>query len=115
MLPGGMIRHGEQSIVGPAAERMLADYRFDTYVMTVSAVDMNAGFTEWNEEDAVVKRAALASSTRCVVACDSTKFGQTAFVKIAAVDAADQIHTDANLPADLREQLAVVGITPHIA
>lgn len=115
MLPGGVIRHGEQSIVGPAAERTLADYRFDTYVMTVSAIDITAGFTEWNEDDAAIKRAALASATRCVVACDSTKFGQTAFARIAGVDAADQIHTDANLPADLREQLAVVGITPHIA
>lgn len=115
MLPGGLIRHGEQSLVGPAAIRTLADYRFDTYVMTASAVDIHAGFTEWNEDDAAVKRAALSSATRCVVACDSTKFGQTAFARIAPVDAADQIHTDANLPTDLREQLAVVGITPHIA
>ena len=115
MLPGGLIRHGEQSLVGPATERTLADYRFDTYVMTVSAVDVIAGFTEWNEDDAAVKRAALKSATRCVAACDSTKFGQTAFARIAGVDAADQIHTDANLPDDLREQLAVVGVTPHIA
>ena len=101
MLPGGLIRHGEQSLVGPATERTLADYRFDTYVMTVSAVDVTAGFTEWNEDNAAVKRAALKSATRCVAACDSTKFGQTAFARIAGVDAADQIHTDANLPDDL--------------
>ena len=115
MVPGGLIRHGEQSLVGPAAERTLADYRFDTYIMTVSAVDIQAGFTEWNEDDAAVKRAALASATRCVVACDSTKFGQTAFVRIAAVDVADQIHTDANLSEERRQELALVGIPPHIA
>ena len=36
MMPGGMIRHGELLLTGSAAQRTLADYRFDTYVMTVS-------------------------------------------------------------------------------
>ena len=70
MVPGGLIRPGELSLTGPAAERTLADHRFDTYVMTVSAVDASAGLTEWNIEDAAVKRAALASSSRCIVACE---------------------------------------------
>ena len=62
MVPGGQVRHGEQSFVGPAAERTLSDYRFDTYVMTASAVEAGTGFTEWNVDDAAIKRAALASS-----------------------------------------------------
>ncbi|NMO04413.1 DeoR/GlpR transcriptional regulator [Gordonia sp. TBRC 11910] len=115
MVPGGEVRHGEQSFVGPAAERTLADYRFDSYVMTVSAVDMTAGLTEWNEADAAIKRAALVSSTRCIVACDSTKFGQTAFARVAAVDAADQIHTDTHLPTDVRQSLTAAGIAPYIS
>ena len=32
MVPGGLIRPGELSLTGPAAERTLADHRFDTYV-----------------------------------------------------------------------------------
>ena len=113
MVPGGLIRHGELSLTGPAAERTLADHRFDTYVMTVSAVDASAGFTEWNVEDAAVKRAALESSSRCIVACDSSKFGQTAFARIAALDAADLIVTDADLDADIAAYLR--GTVLHIA
>jgi DeoR/GlpR family transcriptional regulator of sugar metabolism len=114
MVPGGFIRHGEQSLTGPAAERTLADHRFDTYVMTVSAVDASAGLTEWNVEDAAVKRAALASSSRCIVACDSSKFGQTAFARIAALDAADLIVTDPGLDAEHRNVIAA-GAVLHIA
>lgn len=114
MIPGGLIRHGEMSMTGPAAERTLADHRFDTYVMTVSAVDAIAGFTEWNVEDAAVKRAAIASSGRCIVACDSSKFGQTAFARIAPLDAADLIVTDADLDATHRKAISA-GTVIHIA
>jgi DeoR/GlpR family transcriptional regulator of sugar metabolism len=115
MVPGGEIRHGEQSFVGPAAERTLADYRFDTYVMTVSAVDNASGFTEWNVHDAAVKRAALASSARCLVACDSSKFGQTAFARIAGLDQVDLIITDADLADDQRRAAEAGGALLRIA
>jgi DeoR/GlpR family transcriptional regulator of sugar metabolism len=110
MVPGGLIRPGELSLSGPAAERTLADYRFDTYVMTVSAVDAAAGFTEWNVEDAAVKRAALASSSRCLVACDSSKFGNTAFARIGPLETADLIVTDAALEASHREAIGAVTV-----
>jgi DeoR/GlpR family transcriptional regulator of sugar metabolism len=114
MIPGGFVRHGELSLTGPAAERTLADHRFDTYVMTVSAIDAAAGLTEWNIDDAAIKRAALASSARCIVACDSSKFGQTAFARIAPLDAADLIVTDTDIDADHRQAISA-GTVLHIA
>ena len=115
MVPGGTIRPGELSFVGPVAERTLRDHRFDTYIMTVSAVDTSAGFTEWNVEDAAIKRGALASSARCIAACDSSKFGHTAFARIADLDAADLFVTDVDLTAEHRQQLGIVGANVHIA
>ena len=115
MVPGGFVRHGELSFFGPAAERTLPDHRFDTYVMTVSAVDVTAGFTEWNVDDAAIKRGALAASARCIVACDSSKFGQTAFARIAGLDAADLIVTDADIDADHRRAVSVSGATLLVA
>jgi len=105
MVPGGQIRQGEQSFVGPAAERTLLDHRFDVYVMTASAIDVTAGLTEWNVDDAAVKRAALASAGRCIVACDSSKFGHTAFARIAGLDQVDLIVTDADLDTQQRQAL----------
>ena len=115
MVPGGLVRHGELSFIGPAAERTLSDHRFDTYVMTVSAVDAQAGLTEWNADDAAIKRTALSVSARCIVACDSSKFGQTAFARIAGLDAADLIVTDVDLDAGQRQEMAMLGATVRIA
>ena len=115
MVPGGQLRHGERSLVGPAAERTLADHRFDTYLMTASAVDAVAGATEWNVADAAVKRAALASSARCVLACDSSKFGQTAFARVAALDQVDLIITDTALATDQRRAVDAGGALLRLA
>jgi DeoR/GlpR family transcriptional regulator of sugar metabolism len=115
MVPGGRVRHEEHSFVGPAAERTLADHRFDTFVMTVSAIDSAAGLTEWNVDDAAVKRAALASSGRCIVACDSSKFGQTAFARIGGLDTADLIVTDSELDAGQRQAVQVSGVLLRLA
>jgi len=115
MVPGGFIRPNELSFTGPAAEQTLGDHRFDTYVMTVSGVSDSAGLTEWTVEDAAVKRAALASSATCVVACDSSKFGQTAFARIAPISAVDTIVTDADLTTNQRRALAATGTTLRLA
>ncbi len=115
MVPGGQIRHGEQSFVGAAAERTLLDFRFDLFVMTVSAIDVSAGITEWNVEDAAVKRAALSVSARCIVACDSSKFGLTAFARVAGLDHIDLIISDDELDAEQRGALKVDGTLLRLA
>lgn len=115
MTPGGQVRHGEQSFVGSAATQTLSDHRFDTFVMTASAIEVAAGATEWNVDDAAVKRAALASSGRCVLACDSSKFGRTAFARVARLDQVDLIVTDADLDIDQRRAVQVDGALLRLA
>ena len=59
MLTGGIMRRGEESLVGPAASATLEEHRFDSYLMAVSGIDPQHGCTEWNVDDAVVQRVAL--------------------------------------------------------
>jgi DeoR/GlpR family transcriptional regulator of sugar metabolism len=115
MVPGGIVRPGERSLVGPAALRIFEDHQFDVYVMTVSAVHIRAGLTEWNLDDAAVKRAALAAANRCIVACDASKFGKTAFGRICGVERADYIVTDAAIPAGQRAAFTAADVELLIA
>jgi DeoR/GlpR family transcriptional regulator of sugar metabolism len=48
------------------------------------------------------------------VACDSSKFGQTAFARIAGLDAADLIVTDTDIDAIHRREVSVIGATLHV-
>lgn len=109
MVPGGTIRPGEFSLVGPEAVAMLLRFRFDVYLMTASGVSVDAGVTEWNEDDAAVKRAALSASRRTVLVADAGKFGAEAFVRVCALSQVDVLVTDAGLAATDRRRVAATG------
>jgi DeoR/GlpR family transcriptional regulator of sugar metabolism len=109
MIPGGTIRPGEFSLVGPEAEAMLSRFRFDVYLMTASGVSVDAGVTEWNADDAAVKRAALTASRRTVLVADAGKFGAEAFVRVCPLSQVDMLVTDAGLAAVDRKQVAATG------
>jgi DeoR/GlpR family transcriptional regulator of sugar metabolism len=115
MVPGGIVRPGERSLIGPPALRLFEDHRFDAYVMTVSGIHIGAGMTEWNLDDAAVKRAALGAASRCIVACDASKFGKTAFGRICQVERADVIVTDAAIPADQRTAFTAADVELRVA
>jgi DeoR/GlpR family transcriptional regulator of sugar metabolism len=94
LVPGGEVRRGEQMFVGEVARNTLAGLRFDTYVMAVGGVSRDDGFTDFSLDDVAVKKAALGSARRCVVACDSAKLGRVGFARIGPLDAAATIVTD---------------------
>ena len=101
MIVGGTIRPGERSLSGELAESAFANLRFDALLLTASGVSVADGVTEWNPDDARVKRAALASARRVIVVADATKLGHTAFAKVCDIDRVDVLVTDERIPDDL--------------
>ena len=93
MMTGGVMRAREQSFTGSPAIEMIGNHRFDWYVMTVSGLDLEAGCTEWNLDDAAVKQAALASARKTIVAADSSKIGAIAFARVCPIARVDAVVT----------------------
>jgi DeoR/GlpR family transcriptional regulator of sugar metabolism len=110
MLPGGIARPGERSLIGAPAERTLADLSFDTFFMTVGGIDLEAGVTEYNLDDAAIKRAALASSRRHVAVADASKLATVAFAHICPLEQLDVLVTDADAPAPLLAEFRSAGV-----
>jgi DeoR/GlpR family transcriptional regulator of sugar metabolism len=108
------VRRGEESLIGQAAIATLNSFRFDTYVMTVSGISFTQGFTEWNETDAAVKRTALAVSSECVVAADSSKFDRVAFAHVADFADVANIITDEGLNESQRASIFDIGVDLEI-
>jgi len=94
ILTGGTVRPGELSLVGPRAQEAFAQYHCDTVYLGVAAVALE-GLTEYNEDDAHVKRAAIASARRVVVLADATKLGRVTFCAVAPLAEVDVLITDA--------------------
>ncbi|MFI6595865.1 DeoR/GlpR family DNA-binding transcription regulator [Nonomuraea sp. NPDC050536] len=91
---GGESRPGERSLVGYLALQALESLCFDTYLLSIGAVHATAGWTEFDPDDAAVKRAALRRSDCTIAVADSGKLGVRAFARVADLGAVHTLVTD---------------------
>jgi DeoR/GlpR family transcriptional regulator of sugar metabolism len=98
IVTGGVLRHGELSLIGPSAEEPFRELNCDVAFLGVAGVDAAKGLTEYNLDDARIKRAALGAARRCIVLADRSKLGRVALALVAPLSAVDTLVTDA--PAD---------------
>jgi DeoR/GlpR family transcriptional regulator of sugar metabolism len=110
LLPGGVCRPGERSFIGSTAEQVLRGFSFDTLFLTVGGVSAASGITEYNLDDAAVKRAAFANSRRRIAVTDSSKLGKIAFARICALEELDMLITDNSAPAALVAEFRRLGL-----
>lgn len=114
MVCGGIVRPGEHSMIGPLAEYTFSRYYIDTAFIGIGGVDLQAGLTEYNLDDAEVKRHMIQNCQRCVLLTDSRKFGLKTFASVAPLSVVSDIVTDDGLDDACREELEAANITLHI-
>ncbi len=110
ILTGGILRSGEHSLVGRLAERAVQEFYIDKLFLGVGSIDCDAGLTEFNLEDALVKRAMLRSAKETIVVADASKFGQVAFAVVAPVNVVNCVVTDTSIDPDIQQRLETMGI-----
>lgn len=110
ILAGGIVRAGEESLVGDLACRTFQDFYVDKLFLGVGGINSDAGLTEYNWDDALVKRAMIRSAKEVIAVVDSSKFGRIAFAKIADIKDLHTLITDQNPPANLAESLAAARV-----
>ena len=94
ILTGGIVRPGELSMVGHLAERALKDFYVDKLFLGAAGVDFNAGLTEYNLEDTLVKQVMIKNAKEVILVADSSKFGRIAFTSIAPLSVVSRLITD---------------------
>lgn len=110
---GGMVRPGERSMVGGLAEEAIRSFFVDVCVLGIGGIDPQAGLTEFNLDDASIKKVALGQSRRIVVAADASKLGSVAFAAVAPASDVHVLVTD-TAPDDPRvKALEKQGVDVH--
>jgi DeoR/GlpR family transcriptional regulator of sugar metabolism len=104
------VRPGEGSIVGTLAERSISSLRFDTYLLTCCGLNVRAGVTAFDMQDAAVKQAAIASSSRVIAMVDGSKFAVTAMAVVCDIQRLTTVVTDEDAPADEVRRLEEAGV-----
>lgn len=94
ILTGGVLRHGEMSMVGQIAVDALQQFFVDKLFLGIGGIDLEAGLTEYSLEDALVKRAMVRAAKEVIVVSDASKLGRVTFAVVAPVTVANRIITD---------------------
>jgi DeoR/GlpR family transcriptional regulator of sugar metabolism len=101
VLLGGTVSARSPDLSGPLTEDNLAAFRADLAIVGADALDARGLYTS-GQPIARVSRAMLANAARTLLVADSSKFGKTAFARIANWSDIDLLVTDAGLPRAVR-------------
>jgi len=114
LVSGGFLRPGEQSMVGSVAAHTFTNYFVDKAFLGIGGVDLEVGLTEYNAEDAEVKRNLVQGSQQRILLADSTKFGRRTFSRVARLEEIDEIVTDDSIDEGIAAELEKLGIRMHL-
>ena len=115
ILTGGIVRSGELSMIGEIAARTYAEFHVDKAFIGVGGISFEDGLTEYNIEDAVVKKPLIQNAHRRIVVTESTKIGRTTFTTIAPLTVVDTIITDSQISAQSLGRFEELGIEVLVA
>lgn len=111
LVVGGKARHASYELVGPTAEKMVAEYHFDIAFIGVDGMTVGEGCTTHDEMEAHTDLAFIRQSQRNVVIADSSKIGKIRFAKICDVSAITDLVTDSDIDSTALESMRRAGVT----
>ena len=112
---GGTVRRSSSSVVGPIAEKMLADLTFTKLFLGVDGIDIEYGLTTTNIMEASLNNQMIKAAQKIIVLADSSKFGRKGFGRICGIEDVDEIITDSGIDKNTKARLFELGINVTIA
>ena len=111
LIPGGVLRHGEMSIVGPMAEENMDAFHADVGFISISGISFSGGLTDYGLGEIAVKKKIIKNSDVNYVLADSSKFERNSLVKIGSLNEVNGIVTDSKLSKETEEKYQKAGIS----
>jgi DeoR family transcriptional regulator, fructose operon transcriptional repressor len=115
IVAGGIVRPEEGSLIGDLARHAFQHLYVDRLFLGVACLDAAYGLSEYNWDDALVKRAMIASAKEIVVVADSQKFGKVALVHVADFSQVQKLVTDRAPPTPVLAKLQNAGVSLLVA
>jgi DeoR family transcriptional regulator, aga operon transcriptional repressor len=110
LIAGGSLSRETISTVGALAERDLENLVVDKLFLSTQAFDAEHGLTDDSLDIARVKAAMIRSARRVILLADSSKWGKSAFAKIAPLGEIDLLITDSGVSRDVERAIQRFGI-----
>lgn len=110
VLAGGVVRPNSMGTAGDLAVATLEKLRADHTFLATHGFSAEHGITYPNLEEAAVKRAMIAAAREVTLLADGTKYGRTAMVQVAPLDALDRIVTSGPIPEEDLAEMEELGV-----
>lgn len=110
IVSGGVVREDELSMVGASALSHYRKMRVDIAFIGVGGVNAKAGITDYNLDDAELKRVLVESARRVVILADRSKLGNENFAQVAELSEIDMLITDSGADPVLVKGLRDAGV-----
>ena len=107
---GGVSGARSFNLIGPHTDEMLRSYHVEKAVISCKGLSLEAGITDSDEQDVSSKRMMLQAAKERILVADSSKFGKTAFTKVAGWDYIDKIITDQMPSQEWMEEFERLGV-----
>ena len=104
---GGKIKLSTQATLGNTAVEQLNSYRFTKAFMGTNGIDLQAGITTPDPEEASLKKTAIKQAEQTYILADASKFGEITFTHFANLTEVIVITS----PLELPQQKAYQSIT----
>ncbi|SDJ56257.1 DeoR/GlpR family DNA-binding transcription regulator [Streptomyces indicus] len=106
---GGTARKESYELVGPIAEKTLADHHTDIAFLGVDGISAAQGCTTHDQLEAATDRAFARHTSSTVVVAEHTKLGRATFAKICPVSEVHTLITDERAPEGELAAIAAAG------
>lgn len=97
IVPGGVLRKNSLSLIGPLAEKNLANFHVDKAFIGVDGFDTSKGITTPNLEEAYLNQIMIDIASEVIVVADSSKFLRKSLAFICKIDRIGTVITDAGI------------------
>ncbi|MFD0687883.1 DeoR/GlpR family DNA-binding transcription regulator [Actinomadura fibrosa] len=115
VVTGGGVRPQSYELVGPIADRTLADISLDLVFLGVDGIEAEAGISTHDEIEARTDHALMRATRRVVVLADGSKIGRRAFSRIAPIGEIDTLITDAGADRAELDRIQAAGVKVTVA
>lgn len=115
VVTGGTLRPLQHSLVAPFGSLLLREVNADIAFIGCNGVDPGKGFTNTNLDEAEVKHAMINAARRVIFLADHSKLMNVATARVAPLDRADMLVTDAAAPAEALRRLRKAGMEVVVA
>jgi len=110
MLMGGTLDPNELAVRGTLSRLFLSELQVDKVILGTKAISVQRGLSAESAEEAELFRACIQAGHHIILVTDSSKFHQSALVRVAAVDVLDTLVTDAAVSDEIVEALQERGV-----